>query len=477
MNPPSAPALPAAAGAHVHVRVGRCDVAIPVGQVRFALPLPAQGLTPLPRRSGALLGLVDAEGAAVPVVALERWLPMEAGGDPAQQRLLVLQHQDARVAVRVDAVLGVKQVPPGGLQRVAHGDDEQELFQSVLPAGAHGPALCLLEVARLMRLTQAWCAHSERGAEAAPPPEPPAPAAPAQRARRHAVFEIGTERWAVPIEALGQVVPVPAAELDLRRGELSWAIGQWQGRKLALVDLSTGGQASSHQQAPWMVLLHQGPLALGLTVSACMGFVDLDDDALACTPGDALLAGIAVRPEWGRLRVLEPAKLFSRTPEAAISLRSAAAPAAGAPSEATEPVPYLVFEADQAYATPVDGIVGVIELPPAARDALREASRTVMDWRGRAVHVVKLPPIAGPAGTPAGAMDAQLAVMVQPDAQAPPIGIAIKSLRDWLPAHSAERSGMRMGTMGELCLIHAKGSPAAANLVVVDLVQIAHLLG
>ena len=66
---------------HVHVRVGRCDIAIPIEQVWQALPLPPQGLTALPRRSGGLLGVADVAGAAVPIVALERWVPLETRDD------------------------------------------------------------------------------------------------------------------------------------------------------------------------------------------------------------------------------------------------------------------------------------------------------------------------------------------------------------------------------------------------------------
>ena len=67
---------------HVHVRVGACDIAIPIDQVLQALPLPPHGLTALPRRSGALLGVADVAGAAVPIVALERGGAF--GGAPAE---------------------------------------------------------------------------------------------------------------------------------------------------------------------------------------------------------------------------------------------------------------------------------------------------------------------------------------------------------------------------------------------------------
>ena len=134
-----------------------------------------------------------------------------------------------------------------------------------------------------------------------------------------------------------------------------------------------------------------------------------------------------------------------------------------------------MFDADQRYASPVDGIVGVVELPPQARDDLREGRRAVLAWRDQTVRVVNLPAIARSAAT----SEPLLVVLVQaPGDLAAPIGIAIRSLCDWLPAHTARRSGMRMGAMGELGLINAKGAVADhANLVVVDLAQMAYLLG
>ena len=465
---------------HVHVRVGACDIAIPIDQVLQALPLPPHGLTALPRRSGALLGVADVAGAAVPIVALERWLPLEAASDDvARQRLLVLQHAGGWLGIRVDAVLGVKAVALADIRRVHHVPDDNELFESVVPASANAPTLCILEVARLMRLGQAWCEQAQ--VEPAEAVATGAPAVPASHqvgtTQRYAVFLIGTEKWAVPVDAVERVVPVPVAELALGPAERSWAIGQWQGRKLPLVDISEGRQASDRQAAPWMVVVSHGPLVLGLTVSACAQFVELGHGAVARTPDEALLAGVALLADRGRLQILDVAKLFGVTPEASIS-RMAVAPAnaksGAAPLEATEPLPYLVFDADQRYASPVEGIVGVVELPPEGREDLRQGRRAVLAWRGRTVHVANLPAI----GKAAGQTDPRLAVLLQArGSAAAPVGIAIRSLSDWLPAHSARRSGMRMGAMGELALINARGAVDHANLVVVDLAQMAYLLG
>jgi len=481
-----APPTPTAAlrHVHVHVRVGRCDIAIPIGQVRQALPLPAQGLTLLPRRTLGLIGIADVAGTAVPIVALERWVPLEIdSGAAVSQRLLVLQHAGGVIGIQVDAVLGVKTVASDAIRKVHHEPDDTELFESIVPASASAPALCILEVARLMRLGQIWCEQAQLApttpvtADATPAQTPTQTPAQDSKTQRFAVFRIGQERWAVPVNAVERVVPVPATELALGPNERSWAIGQWQGRKLALVDISEGRQASDRQAAPWMVLLGHGQLLLGLTVSECLQFVDLPQLAIAGIPHDDILAGVALSQDGTRQQVLDVAKLFAVTPEASIS-RHGSAPTErqddSLQSDATEPVPYLVFEAGQRYASPVQGILGVVELSPQTRQDLRSGQSAFLAWRGQTLRLVNLPAIAKSAAQ----TESLQAVIVQaPASMDPPIAIAVHSLTDWLPAHSARRSGMRMGALGEFGLINAKGSVDHANLVVVDLAQMAHMLG
>ena len=476
---------------YVHVRVGRCDIAIPVDQVRQALPLPPQGLTALPRHSGGLLGLAEFAGAAVPIVALERWVPLDApqgDGVDTLPRLLVMQHASGLVGMRVDAVLGVKALAAGDIRKILHQPDDNELFESVVPASDSAPVLCILEVARLMRLSQAWCEQAQ--VDLAVPSAPDAPAARGAQqevsrtqgctSQRYAVLRIGVERWAVPVNAVERVVPVPAAELALGPRDRSWAICQWQGRKLPLVDISEGRQASDRQAAPWMVVLSHGPLLLGLTLSECQQFVDVPQQAMAHLPGDSVSAGVTLLPDGSRLQVLDVAKLFEVTPEASVSRWASASPGApgapgnAAPVDATEPSPYLVFDADQRYASPVQGVLGVVELSVACREDLRSGRPGLLPWRGQTLRLVSLPAIAKSVAH----ADPLLAVVVQaPEGMMAPIGIAIRSLTDWLPAHSARRTGIRMGAMGELGLINAKGAVDHANLVLVDLSEMAYLLG
>ena len=460
--------------AHVHVRVGHCDMAVPVANVRMAMPLPAQGLAQLPRRSGGLLGLVDMAGVTVPIVSLERWLPMEVGSDTATQRLLLLQNDSGMVGIRVDAILGVHASSADAIKRIHQQPDENELFESVLPVTAQHPALCILEVARLMRLSQVWCADAEVKVAGAGVPATDVTQS-TGRKQRLAVFQIGREVWGIPAGAVDRVVPLPPVELELGRGQRSWAISQWEGRKLPLVDISAEREASNGRVAPWMVLLSKGPLTLGLSVTACMQLTDLPDATVTSTPGDALMAGMAIVPEFEKLHVLDVDKLFSNTPEAAVSRMDVVGLGTGASKNAeVQASAYLVFDADQRYASPVTGVAAVATLPQQTRDDLRAGRPAALAWRGKTIPIVNLPVIGKSSSIP----DPLLAVLMQgPGETAPSLGIAIKALSDWLPAHSTRRQGLRMAAVGDLSLINAEGAADHVNLVVVDLAQIAHMLG
>lgn len=464
---------------HVHVRVGNCEIAVPIDEVRQALPFSKEGLAVLPRRTGALVGVADFSGSAVPIVDLGKWVSLGVGHDTATaQRLLVLQHAGAVVGVCVDAVFGVKTVGLDAIQKLHHQPDDAELFEAVVPASANGPVLCILEVARLMQLSNAWCEQ----AQLTPATASVAFASerhgqnPATKTQRFAVFRTGSERWAISVIAVNRVVPVPATELVLGRNGRSWAISQWQGRKLALVDISEGRQASDRQAAPWMVLLGHGGLLLGLTVSECLQFLDLPPEAMVDIPNDPLLAGVALQPDGGKLKVLDVARLFALTPEASISRT---VPLQSGPqdvtshADATEPMPYLVFDAGQRYASPVEGVLGVVELSSEAKADLLSGRPSFLVWRGQTIRLLNLPAISKSVEY----ADPSLAVIVQaPGDMVRPIGIAIRGLADWLPARSVRRSGMRMGAIGEFGLINAKGAEDHANLVVMDLAQMAYML-
>lgn len=191
-------------------------------------------------------------------------------------------------------------------------------------------------------------------------------------------------------------------------------------------------------------------------------------------------------PGLGTLRVLDIGKLFEAVPEAAVS-DVAPAPtqadgtegAVGAPTDAQADAGqagghFLVFEADALYASPVDSVVGVVELPQPTIDELVRGRTAVMPWRGKTLKVVSLPSLNGRPG----AEPPRMAILLQPDpAEHATVGIAIARLCDWLPAHRADVREMRLGSVGEFRMVTHQHDGASASMVVVDLGQLAYLLG
>ncbi|WCM87790.1 chemotaxis protein CheW [Acidovorax sp. NCPPB 3576] len=488
MTPQGSPPLQAQAQAHVRVRVGDCHIAIAAAHVERALAIPPEGLAALPRRQGALAGMIDLQGRPVPVVSLERWLPMGASpGNAPLQRVLVLHAGQALIGLRVDEVLGVKPVDPQAIVRVHHDGGVEELFQSVVPASAGDPILSVLEVERLMALCQVWC--QEASVATATPAGAAAPVAAAPSAQavavRHAVFAVGDDLWAVPASGIHTVVPLPRIELNVPPGHFTVGISELQGRKLPLVSVAQPPARAGADLSPWVAVLESQGQWIGLTVDNCRQLADLAESDLAPTPGDPLLKGIALVPGLGTLRVLDIGKVFDAVPEAAVSEVASPAPGegagdaaglgpGGAGTDSAGGPHFLIFEADALYASPVDSVVGVVELPQATIDELARGRTAVMPWRGKALKVVPLPSLNGqPSPEPP-----RMAILLQPDpAEHATVGIAITRLCDWLPAHRADVREMRLGSVGEFRMVTHQHGGASASMVVVDLGQMAYLLG
>ena len=464
----------------VHVRVGSCDIGIPVEQVLEALPLPAAGLRALPRRDHAISGLIETADGTVPVIALDRWLPL---GQPVATRLgrvLMLSARGARVGIEVDEVLGVKAVAASAIRRVVHGEDAtDELFESLAGPTAACPLLALLEVERLMALSAVWCqdAGVATGAGDGAPRRGTAPAA--SGAVRHAVFRVGSAAWAIEAAAVRRVVVAPSLELSLLVGAHRMGICQWEGHKLPVVSIDAKGGVDGVGSAPMMVVVEHAGRRIGVAVTRCEQLVDL-------RPGDnagaelALVAGTAICAGLGRVSILDHPRLFDAVGQSGCALAPAGVPASAASRrQGTDALNYLVFETERLYASSATGVSGVIPLPAELSAELVEHGQALMDWRGRAVDVRMLPALGD---APDSGYRPRLAIVMQPHADPadgdPPtlIGLAVHRLVDWIPATPDNLSVLRMASVGDLRMLTLRTDHLNASLVVVDLAEMAQFI-
>lgn len=369
--------------------IGAVWVGIPADSVLQALALPAAPAL-LPRRHGALLGVVDYEGRLVPVVDLARWVDVgvapadEGGPSAAGARVLILHAAGRTIGLKVDTVGGLVDVEAQAVTRLHHDACEDEVFHCVVRAPVGGRILSLLDVGRVARLAAAWHAD-ENPAPSGPDADSGTPTAPAPALRSYAVLQAGAERLALATGALTEVLPMPALDILGAGSGLAWCA--WRGRHLpVLAPAALGLAPAADGAAPALlaVIEHAG-LALGLPVHAALGLQDFAATETTVEPAapDALLAPL-FEPDGGHLRLLDTARLFARCSEAQLSRGADGGvdleARGGAADPAANATAYIVFEGEGMAAVAIDAVERIVSLRDAATDG-----KGAMAWEGRAI--------------------------------------------------------------------------------------------
>ena len=123
--------------------------------------------------------------------------------------------------------------------------------------------------------------------------------------KRHVLFRVARERFALPLEAVREVVlPQPPFARVPRSGGAVRGVMNLRGRVVAVVDLAElMGLAPQPLQAGGghVVLLERGQRALGLMVGAVLGVEPLEADE----EGGGLTRGVAAA-SVGAVTVLRP---------------------------------------------------------------------------------------------------------------------------------------------------------------------------
>lgn len=378
------------------VRIGAVQVGIPVEAVLQALP--ATGLAMLPRRRGALCGVVEHDGILVPVVDLARWVDV-GGAPPAAEeaaRVLLLRDGARRIGLRVDAVGGLAEVGEGGLSRLLHDEDPEEVFHTAVKARGTDAILSVLDTARLAALAMAWHQDQEdaAGASAAPVAGAEAGAGQAGASITVGLLQTGGVALGLPVDNLAEVLPLPA----LSSGGFGLAHCTWRDRTLAVLPPGAPGDGGDGRDggardappAKLLAVVEYGGAALGLQVDAVRGLqaIALAADAPPAAQGLAVACHDA---DGGAVLLLDIARLFARFPEAALARRAATGdgrpcdPAGAGRSNATA---YVVFQAGGMLATAIDALEEILPMPAGAAATLA--------WRGKTVAVTDLRPVDAP---------------------------------------------------------------------------------
>jgi len=367
--------------AFAQVALGDLAIGIDTRHVVRALARPST-LARLPRSHGAIDGVFSDGAQAIPVVDLRKWMGEAADEPPAQ--ILVLGTQGRCVGLAIDAVRGLVRARTSQLQRVHHGDVDDDFFHSIAPA-ADGSLLSLLDPLRLMERVQAWTASA--GGEAFQTEIAAAAPAPVQ-----ALVRIGAAVLALPAAMVAQVLDRPEAQPLLGAGRELLGMIQWRGRHVPLVDLGVLLGLESGP-APLVAIVAQDDLLVALPIDEVVAVRPLPAGSAAASgeagidhPMVRAIALLGDEAEQQRVLQIDAGALLRTHAAPGLSLQEHSGNASG--TSAKRAPAHVVFDAGRRWAIRMAALEAILPLPETT-DGDTDAMPTFA-WRGRSLPLLDL---------------------------------------------------------------------------------------
>ncbi|MEO3692455.1 chemotaxis protein CheW [Roseateles paludis] len=419
---------------YVLARVGGVPIAVAAQAVRAVLPMPPQWHR-LPRRQGAIVGVLPTAQGPQALVELSAWVELQAPPGDTGVALVLQDAQGRSVALRLDALEGLHRAGRGGVRALYRDDNDDELFAAVLASPGQTDAqvdgVCVLEAERLMRLAQCWAEGLDLAQDAT---RAPADAARTPGAALHAVVRLAGPAGAaptllaVPACDVAEVLHCPAYTHRWAPGGttvgLTAGLAEWRSRAVAV--LSPAGLGLTASDTPPLALMLEDAQGRGLLmpVSEMLGLHLLPADS---TRGGDTWVTPAQDSPLGPIQTLRTVALLQALPEASLSHRESSGPGTGAPAVQRNLEPYLVFDAGRRFAMPISQVHAVLARPPGV---------DVIDWRDERLTLAAVP------GLPPLPPDSEGSVIVvgSPGARA---AWAVARPHAFIPSRAAELRGWR----------------------------------
>lgn len=381
--------------------------ALPLGEVREVIRMPA--LATVPRGPASLMGLANLRGTVLPVADLRRLLRWEGGEVTDSTRVLVVA-PDVPCGLMVDRIGALVSVSPDRIEGPDSGAEapDGQVLRGLIREGDEGTALPVLDLARLLRrdFTRPRSSPAPAPALAAGPAPPRAVAPAAEDARVLVSLVSNGQEYALPIEAVEEIVPVPGqvAAVPHADGRVLGIVAQ-RGRLLPLVPLrALLGWPAAEADAPRKVAVVRvdGATLIGLVVDRPGEILRVPASAVHPVPplltrGGRLEVGAICRLDEGRrlVSVLSPENLVRHD-----AVRQAIAAAVAEDTEMAQSDPgamdgaaeteFVVFHlAGEEYAVPIGAVDEVLPLRELTRVPGAPAFiEGVMNLRGTVLPVV-----------------------------------------------------------------------------------------
>jgi purine-binding chemotaxis protein CheW len=335
----------------------------------------------VPQSPAALLGLANLRGSVLPVADLRRMLGKETAVVSATARAIVLD-VGAPVALVVDSVASLESVTPQQIEALQTGIGTDG-FEKLLGAFSIGPVnqvAKILDIKALLETAFAGLSRTKKqqrtlGARAALK----ADAADVNKAEMLVTFEVAGQEFALPLDAVQEILALPPAVTAVARGE-AVVLGITSVRDMLMPLLSLRGllgfaasQAANTREK--VVVMKLGGARIGLVADQARAIVAADPDLMdpippviaARTGGESRIRSV-YRGEGGRrlIAILSPEQMFREDvmrkltagrPEDQVPVAPFAAPR-------REDLIVLVFRlGEDEFGIPIDAVVEVAQVP------------------------------------------------------------------------------------------------------------------
>jgi len=305
---------------HLLTRVDRFDLAFPIEDVVSVHAAPI--VTAIPSARAGILGGVRIHGEPVPVADIRRCLRLPRRGVSLSDRLVLLRVDGRLMAVVVDEVKNLIEVPSNALGATDTLFEDTPINGRVIAGIAATPDLCAIVDVEGFAVPDPWESDdalqaleedtdddaplAERTAALAAPPE-----AEAAVGIEAAVFLLDGQRYAVPVTSILEFFrDLPHAPLVVR-GTAASLVNR-RGDAIALYDMRPllGLAASELPAAVNGIVLSHGGIRIAMAVDELAGLETLPPTATAAVQPGRFTSSVHPGPN-GTVQLIDVAAMFA----------------------------------------------------------------------------------------------------------------------------------------------------------------------
>jgi purine-binding chemotaxis protein CheW len=375
----TATAVQTATNRFLTFRIDTQVYALRADEVTEVIRVPA--VARVPQSPAALLGLANLRGSVLPVAGLREMLGREARTEFSTARAIVLDI-GAPVALVVDSVENLESVEPRQIE-TDQKDVAREGAEKLLGAFSNGSTrevVKILDIKALLEAAFSSLSHGKQqrrkiGADT----HLKTGAGDAGKTQMLVTFEVAGQEFALPLEVVQEILPLPPALTAVARTE-AVVLGITSVRDMLMPLLSlrgllgfTANQASTAREK--VVVMKLGGAQIGLVADQARAIVAADPELMdpippviaARTGGESRIRAV-YRGEAGRrlISILSPEQMFREDVMRKLTAGRAAgeAPIAQTAAPAREEIIVLVFRlGEEEFGIPIDAVVEVAQVP------------------------------------------------------------------------------------------------------------------